>query len=164
MLYLHLTMTLMVYRISVMKNKGQKFILDEICALVEMNKRKVRFYIQKGLVDRPEGTGKGAFYTHTHLEQLLAIRKWKGAGLTLERIQEILGSEKDAYQSDRPLPPPILKKQGSVEVWSHMNVDDGIELHIEPKRAGLSPDQVRVLFREVMNLYKKIREEGPKNV
>ena len=61
-----------------MKNKDQKFILDEICALVEMNKRKVRFYIQKGLVDRPEGTGKGAFYTHVHLEQLLAIRKWKG--------------------------------------------------------------------------------------
>ncbi len=155
-----MTITLLVYSMSVMKNKDQKFILDEICALVEMNKRKVRFYIQKGLVDRPEGTGKGAFYTHAHLEQLLAIRKWKGAGLTLERIQEILGSEKDAYQSDRPLPPPILKKQGSVEVWSHMNVDDGIELHIEPKRAGLSPDQVRVLFREVMNLYKKNKRGG----
>ena len=95
------------------------------------------------------------------MEQLLAIRKWKAAGLSLERIQEILAGEKDAYQSDKPLPPPLSKKQGSVEVWSHMHVDDGIELHIEPKRAGLSPEQVRVLFREVMNLYKKIREEEP---
>jgi len=154
-----LTMTLLVYRISVMKNKAKKFTIDEVCALVEMNKRKVRFYIQKGLVDRPEGIGKGAFYTHTHLEQLLAIRKWKAAGLTLDRIQEIFDSEKGAFQSEKPLPPPILKKQGSVEVWSHLHIDDGVELHIEPGRAGLSPDQVRTLFRKIINVYRTIREK-----
>ena len=58
-------MTLIVYRMSVMKNEDKKFTIDEICALVEMNKRTVRYYIQKGLVDRPEGIGKGAFYSHT---------------------------------------------------------------------------------------------------
>jgi DNA-binding transcriptional MerR regulator len=142
-----------------MKNKIKEFTLNEICALVEMNKRKVRYYIQKGLVNRPEGVGKGAYYTHAHLEQLLSIRKWKAAGLSLDRIQDILAGEKDVYHSDKPIPPPLSKRQGMIEVWSHMHVDDGIELQIEPKRAGLSPDQVRVLFREIMNLYKKIREE-----
>jgi DNA-binding transcriptional MerR regulator len=144
-----------------MKNETQKFTIDEICALVEMNKRTVRYYIQKGLVDRPEGIGKGAFYSHAHLEQLLAIRKWKAAGLSLDRIQDILTGEKDADSSDKPLPPPLSKKQGTVEVWSHMHVGDGIELHIEPKRAGLSPEKVRALFREVLKLYEKIREEEP---
>ncbi len=144
-----------------MKNDDKKFTIDEISALVEMNKRTVRYYIQKGLVDSPEGTGKGAFYSRTQLEQLLAIRKWKDAGLSLERIQDILLSEKDVYRTDKPLPPPLSRKQGTVEVWSHMNVDDGVELHIEPNRAGLSPEQVRVLFREIMNLYKKIREVEP---
>jgi DNA-binding transcriptional MerR regulator len=152
-------MTLKVYSIDVMKNGSKKFTIDEICALVEMNKRTVRYYIQKGLVDRPEGLGKGAFYSHAHLEQLLAIRKWKAAGLSLERIQDILAGEKDGYYNDKPLPPPLPIKQGAVEVWSHLHVGDGIELHIEPKRAGLSPEQVRALFREVMNLYEKIREE-----
>ena len=52
-------------------------------------------------------------------------------------------------------------KNRAVEVWSHMHVGDGIELHIEPRRAGLSPEQVRALFKEVMNLAKKIREEEP---
>ena len=156
-----MTVTLKVYRISVMKNGIKKFSIDEICALVEMNKRTVRYYIQKGLVDRPEGIGKGAFYSHAHLEQLLSIRKWKAAGLSLDRIQDILLGEKDVYHNDKPVPPPLSKKQGTIEVWSHMQVDDGIELHIEPKRARLSPDQVRVLFREVMNLYNKIREEEP---
>ena len=142
-----------------MKNNAQQFTIDAICALVEMNKRTVRYYIQKGLVDRPEGVGKGAYYTHTHLEQLLLIRKWKAAGLSLDRIQDILAGGKDIYHGDRPVPPPLSTKQGTVEVWSHLYVDDGIVLHIEPGRAGLRPDQVRVLFRDVMHLYKKIRGE-----
>jgi DNA-binding transcriptional MerR regulator len=154
-------MTLKMSRIGVMKNEAKKFAIDEICTLVEMNKRTVRYYIQKGLVDRPEGTGKGAFYTHTHLEQLLAIRKWKAAGLSLDRIQEILDGERDADPIAKPVPPPLPKKKGTLEVWSHMFVDDGIELHIEPRRAGLSPEQVRSLFREIMSLYQKIREEEP---
>jgi DNA-binding transcriptional MerR regulator len=152
-------MTLKVYRIGVMKNEIKKFTIDEVCALVEMNKRTVRYYIQKGLVDRPEGVGKGAFYCHAHLEQLLSIRKWKAAGLSLDRIQDILTGEKAGYLSDKPVPPPLSKKQGSVEVWSHMHIGDGIELNIEPRRAGLIPEQVRALFRDVMNLYDKIREE-----
>lgn len=152
-------MTLIVYSIGVMKNGIKKFTIDEICALVEMNKRTVRYYIQKGLVDRPEGVGKGAYYSHTQLEQLLAIRKWKAAGLSLDRIQDILTGEKQGVTGDQLLPPPLHRKQGTVEVWSHMHVGDGIELHIEPKRAGLSPEQVRSLFKEIMNLARKIREE-----
>ena len=142
-----------------MKNNSKTFTIDQICALVEMNKRTVRFYIQKGLVDRPEGIGKGAFYSHSHLEQLLAIRKWKAAGLSLERIEDILAGEKKGTTGNQPLPPPLPKKPGAVEVWSHMHVGDGIELHLEPNRAGLSPEQVRALFQGIMNLAKKIREE-----
>jgi len=146
---------------DVMKNEVRKFTVDEICALVEMSKRTVRYYIQKGLVDRPEGVGKGAFYSHTHLEQLLAIRKWKAAGLSLERIQSILTAEKEGDTGDQLLLPPLPRKQGTVEVWSHMYVGDGIELHIEPRRAGLSPEQIRSLFKEITNLAQEIREEEP---
>ena len=140
-----------------MKNKQGIFSLDELCTLVEMNKRKIRFYIQKGLVERPEGTGKGAYYTHQHLEQLLTIRKWKEAGLSLERIQELLTGGDQLAASDKPIPPFRPKKAGSAEVWSHLYIDDGVELHIEPQRSGLSPEQVRALSRNIMKQYKKIK-------
>jgi len=152
-------MTLIVYSITVMKNSAKKLTIDEICTIVGMSKRTVRYYIQKGLVDRPEGTGKGAFYNQVHLEQLLTIQKWKIAGLSLDRIRKILLGEKESIASNNPLPPPLPKKQGTVEVWSHMHIGDGIEIHIEPKRAGLTPEQVRALFRGAMNLYKKIKKE-----
>jgi DNA-binding transcriptional MerR regulator len=150
-------MTLLVYSKGVMIRQEKRFTIDELCSLAGMNKRKVRYYIQKGLVDRPEGTGKAAYYTRTQLEQLLVIRKWKDAGLSLERIQEILAEHKDTIQPGKPVPPPRLKKQGKIEAWSHLFIDDGVELHLEPNRAGLSPDQVRDLYREVLNLYENIK-------
>jgi DNA-binding transcriptional MerR regulator len=143
-----------------MKNQADRLTLDDICALVEMNKRTIRYYIQKGLVARPEGTGKGAFYGHQHLAQLLAIRKWKAAGVSLERIQDILLGENTAHRNGAPVPPPLARKQGAVEVWSHLLIDDGIELHIEPRRAGLTPEQVRSLFQEITELYRKTRKES----
>jgi DNA-binding transcriptional MerR regulator len=143
-----------------MKSQVKKYMIDELCTFVGMNKRTVRYYIQRGFVDRPEGTGKGAFYTSTHLQQLLSIHKWKNAGLSLERIEELLSIEKSMIQSGKPLPPPRLKKQGEIEVWSHQFIDNGVELHIEPNQAELSPDQVRNLFREVIKLYKTIKKES----
>ena len=144
-----------------MKNKQKIFSLDEICILVEMNKRKIRFYIQKGLVDRPEGTGKGASYSHRHLEQLLTVRKCKEAGVSLERIQELRGDETKAAEAGRrAIPPPRPQKSGSVEVWSHLHIVDGLELHIEPQRSGLRPEQARALCRAVVEQYKKIKAEG----
>ncbi|RME81837.1 MAG: MerR family transcriptional regulator [Zetaproteobacteria bacterium] len=131
----------------------RRFSLDELSALAEMPKRRVRFYIQEGLVDRPYGDSpRTAYYTTRHLEQLLAIRKWQRAGLSLGRIRELLRA------SEEGAPPPKPRGAGEVEVWSHLVVDDGVELHIEPRRAGLSPEQVRRLFREVMRLYREVKE------
>jgi len=133
-----------------MKNEIKTFSLEELCILVEMTKRKIRFYMQKGLVDRPEGTGKGSYYTHRHLEQLLTVRKWKEAGLSLERILELRDAEQSENSSDKPVPPPRSPKPGSIEVWSHLRIADGIELHIEPQRSRLSPEQIRALCRTIM--------------
>ena len=154
-----LTVTLLVLHNDVMKAEGLKFSIDELCALVEMNKRKIRFYIQKGLLDRPEGTGKGAFYTHRHVERLIGIRKWKDAGLSLERIQELFGDKQEDAGTSRPVPPPRPRKAGSIEVWSHLHIADGVELHIEPQRSGLTPEQLRALCRAIMDAYDHLRKE-----
>ena len=151
-----------------MNKTSRKFSLDEICALVEINKRKVRYYIQNNLVDRPMGSGKGAYYTHNHIEQLLTIRKWKNAGLSLDRICEIIDDEKkytiDAERKEKkggkPLPPPRISKEGTIEVWSHLHIADGVELHIEPRSSGLTPEQIRALFSQILKSMKKLQMNG----
>ena len=128
------------------------FTLEDIAALVELPRRTVRYYIQKNLVDRPEGIGKGAYYTQRHVEQLLLVRKWQLAGLSLERIGEVL------KQPATGLLPPTPRRAGTVEVWIHLVVADGVEVTLEPGRAGLSPEQVRAFFRRVSDVYQQIHE------
>ena len=136
-----------------MKNETPRFSLDELCALVALPRRTVRFYMQQGLVERPIGTGRGAHYTPRHVDQLLIVKKWKEAGLSLERIGELVSG------TGTPVPPPPVRP-GQVEVWSRVHIADGVELQIEPKRAGLSPEQLRDLVREIMAAYEHLQEEG----
>jgi DNA-binding transcriptional MerR regulator len=133
-------------------NTPKTFSLEEIAALAELPRRTVRYYIQSGLLDRPQGIGKGAYYTQAHIEQLLIIRKWQLAGLSLERIGEVL-----KQQSGGPLP-PTPRRPGTVEVWSHLVVADGVEITMEPGRAGLSPEQVRTFFRNVTQVYEQLHK------
>jgi len=140
--------------------RERKLTLDELCRLLDLPKRTVRYYIQQGVLDRPEGVSRGAYYTQRHVEQLLAIRKWRRAGLSLERIGELL--ERDGRG---PLPPETPRpKPGEVEVWSRLLVARGVELHLEPRETGFTPEEFKRFARGVMELYRRIvaeREEEP---
>ena len=125
------------------------YSLDELCTLVELPKRTVRYYIQLGLVDRPVGETRAAHYSSRQLEQLLTIRKWSQAGVSLERIRELLTGE-------TPPVPPRPRASGTVEVWSHLVVADGIEITLEPGRAGLTTEQARAFFKGVLALHQNI--------
>jgi len=123
--------------------------LTDLCVLAGLPLRTVRYYIQVGLVDKPEGETRAARYGARHLEQLLLIKKWTAAGVSLERIRELLHGELAPV-------PPRPRAAGSVEVCSHLTVSDGIEVVIEPGRAGLSPEQVRRFIKSVMAAYAAI--------
>ena len=114
--------------------------LAELCVLADTPPRTVRYYVQIGLVDRPLGETRAARYHVRHLEQLLQVRKWSAAGVSLERIRELLHGE----------------AAGTIAVRTHLTVSDGIELSIDPARAGLSPAQVRELTRAVMQAYEAL--------
>jgi DNA-binding transcriptional MerR regulator len=133
------------------------YTLDQIAALSELPRRTVRYYIQSGLIDHPHGIGKGAYYTQHHIEQLLLVRKWQLAGLSLERIGEVL-----KQQASGPLP-PTPRRPGTVEVWSHLVIADGVEITLEPNRAGLSPEQVRAFARGVSQLFESVQASAQEN-
>lgn len=126
--------------------------LADLCVLADLPPRTIRYYVQIGMVDRPEGETRAARYGATHLEQLLLIKKWTAAGLSLDRIRELLRGE--------PAPvSPRARAIGSVEVRSHLMVADGVDLVIEPGRAGLSPEQVRHFIQGVMAVFAQIGGE-----
>ena len=131
----------------------RRFSLEELAALSGIPARTVRYYMQVGLVDRPHGARRGAWYGHGHLEQLLAVRRWQQAGLSLERIRQLAAEQQNGAE-----PPPLPRRAGTLEVWSHIVLDDGVELVVEPGRAGLTPAELRTLAREVVAAMTRLRE------
>lgn len=127
-----------------------RYSIDELSTLAGLTPRTVRYYIAEGLLDRPLGEKRGAYYLQSHLERLLLIRRWSEGGLTLDRIRELLAGAATE-------PPPRKVRAGSVEVWSRVTLADGLELQIEPGRAELSPERVRALVREVTAAYRRVR-------
>jgi DNA-binding transcriptional MerR regulator len=132
------------------------YTLDELAVLAAVKARTVRYYIQIGLLDRPEGETRAAKYGKHHLEQLLEIRKYQEGGLLLDQIRELKEGGAKHLQAIRP------KYAGSVEVWSRVTLADGVELSIEPGRAGLSPEQVRALIKQTLHVMEQLQKEKDK--
>ncbi len=128
------------------------YSLEDLCAATGLPLRTVRYYIQLGLVDRPEGSGRGAFYLPRHRDQLLLVQACQRKGMTLEAIREFVSSP-------QAFVPPPPRQAGEVGVWSHLYVQDGVELLIEPGRAGLAPEQVRALFAGVLELFERVKRK-----
>ena len=133
-------------------NPPPSYPLADLCVLADLPPRTVRYYVQIGLVDRPQGETRAARYGSTHLEQLLLIKKWTAAGVSIERIRELL-------HGGQPPVPPRERAIGSVSVCSHLSVADGIEVVIDPQRAGLSPEAVRQFIKGVMTAFKVAQGE-----
>lgn len=131
----------------------QDFTIDELCTLTALPKRTIRYYIQIGLVERPEGETRGARYHRRHVEQLLSIRHWTEAGLSLERIRTLL--------SGATAPPPPRERAGTVEVWTHFVVAEGVEVKLNPALTHMSPEQTKQFFAAVMTAYRQTTEKDP---
>lgn len=139
-----------------MAHEGDRIGIDELCGLVGMPRRTVRYYIQERLVDRPAGAKRGAYYTKRHVEQLITIRTWQRAGLSLERIRELVSG---GGETSSPLPPPRARRPGDVTLRTHVTLAAGVELVIDPQEAGLGAEAVRAIVRRAASLVEQIRKE-----
>lgn len=125
-----------------------KLSLQQLSDRSELSGRTIRFYIQKGLVPGPEGETRGAFYTESHLAELLRIKTWQETGLSLDAIHDLLQA--------RSTPPVSPVRPGAVEVRSHLMVAEGLELVVAPERSGLTQSELRQLFRQIQDAYQQI--------
>lgn len=129
------------------------FTLDQLCTLAAVPKRTVRYYIQIGLLHRPEGENRGARYLGSHLEALLRIKQLTEAGISLDRIREVLSGEPPAV-------PPRPQAFGAIEVKSHIQIAPGIEIQVSPEQAKATPEQLRALAKEVLAAWNRITKES----
>lgn len=127
--------------------------MKELSALVDMSPRNIRFYIQECIVDKPLGQNRGAYYTDIHLQQLTTVKKYKEAGVSLERIAQIIHEEQSGTHVDYKIKP------GNIEVISRIHLMEGLELTINPERSGLTQAEIRRLSRDILEMLETMKKE-----
>ena len=135
------------------RHSEQHFTADELATLANVPRRTLRYYIQLGLVDRPVGETRAAYYTRQHLKRLLEIREYTDQGFSLERVSELLSRNAEAPSA------ASAPRAGSISVQSHIYLADGVQLVVEPGQARLTPEQLRRFARAAIEAYARIADD-----
>jgi DNA-binding transcriptional MerR regulator len=72
------------------------YTLADLCEVVAVTPRTVRYYVAQGLLASPSGAGPGARYDGGHLARLRLIRRLQREHLPLAEIRRRLGALSDA--------------------------------------------------------------------
>lgn len=69
----------------------RKYSLERLSELTNVLERTIRAYITQGLIPRPVGKGRAAYYTEVHLKRLKVIKQLRDRyGLPLDQIRQYL--------------------------------------------------------------------------
>lgn len=136
-----------------MEQTPPTYTADELATHAGIPRRTIRYYIELGLVDRPIGETRAAYYTWQHLQQLLEVKKYTEQGFSLERVRELLA------QGTEPPAATRATRPGDIAIKSHLILAPGLELVIEPGRASLTPEQLRRLARDTLAAYERALKE-----
>ncbi len=133
-----------------------RYSIGELERSTGIQRRTIHFYVQNGIVDKPEGSKRGSYYTRTHLSQLLMVLKLRERGIGLQGIRQRIQSE------DVSVLPPA-RAPGTIAVYSGLLVADGIEVTVDTERAKLAPEQMRAFFKAVREKYRELAIDTREN-
>lgn len=121
------------------------YSIGELARRGGVSRRTVRYYVQRGLLPSPEGTGRGSRYTERHLRTLIRIRELQEAGVPLAEVRGRL--REPAAPAPAELAAPFALPWST---WTRVVLRDGVELHLKGRRLG--PEQLRDLMRAVHDI------------
>ena len=105
-----------------------KYKVSELAEKAGVTKRTIHYYISKGLLLPPEGTGINSLYNDEHLERILLIKKLQAEYMPLNKIREyILENPKEKVRkSAKEVKAKVINKEER-EVYIRENICDIFE-------------------------------------
>lgn len=124
-----------------------------------LTSRRIRDYVSKGMVSKPEKEGKSVFYTEKHYNEVLHCRKLQQEGLNDQLIKKIIDSNiinEEAY-SDNDLLLQEKAKDTLKDLFSPLSACASVETS---SRSFLDSSHLKS-SSQPMNLIKKYIDEKP---
>ena len=141
-------------------SRPRYFNIEALAEKTGTTRRTIRYYVQRGLIAKPEGGGRGHYYTDEHLDRIKQIQRLSSQGVPLEAIKRLLsgGEETEGAKdevvshmfskAEEPAPPINHKSQ-----WIRINIGADIELTF---RQGALSDEDQRAIQEFIN--RRIKE------
>lgn len=131
-----------------------EYKVSELADKAGVTKRTIHYYISKGLLLPPEGSGVNSLYNNEHLETILLIKKLQAEYMPLNKIREyILENPTEKIQKNAKgikTKIDIDKRQG---IYIRENVYDIFEMHYSEensKRYKHIIDNVKKYVKKMM--------------
>ncbi len=148
--------------------------LTELADRAGVSIRTVRYYIQQGLLPKPEARGPGAHYKEEHLDRLLLIKRLQREHLPLAEIRRVLESsagelpaprtardyirsvlgESTPLYSAAPVEEPVPSPRSQ---WERVTLAPDIELHIRRPLSRAVNKQVERLIDAARDIFEDDR-------
>lgn len=117
-----------------MATQEPRFSMRELVEASGMTERKIRYYIERGLLPGARGRGRSAYYTTDHLRTIERIRGFQELGLSLDEIaSELRSSEVPAVDH---------------ETWLRVRLHADLEVHVRRD----APESVHILVRRFQDV------------
>lgn len=112
---------------------------------LQMDERRIRFYIQQGLIERPASRGRHARYHHRHALQIVNILRWQKEGYSLAKMRDLTREQAPSQQ---------LPLEGEESFL--FTIAEGFIVVASPKASGLSPSLLRGIATRTKRDYEKV--------
>ena len=133
-----------------------EYKVSELAEKAGVTKRTIHYYISKGLLLPPKGSGINSVYDDEHLERILLIKKLQAEYMPLNKIREYIleNPSKKAQENTKEIKKNITRDEGQ-EIYIRENVCDIFEIHYSEKNA----EKYKHIIENVKKYAEKMMED-----
>ena len=134
-----------------------EYKVSELANKAGVTKRTIHYYISKGLLLPPEGSGVNSIYTDEHLNRILLIKKHKAEFMPLNKIRDYIlenPNEKVENAIKKPKEKVIINDDDK-DVYIRENICDIFEMHYSKENA----EKYKHVIENVKKYVEKMMED-----
>lgn len=133
-----------------------EYKVSELADKAGVTKRTIHYYISKGLLLPPEGSGVNSLYNDEHLERILLIKKLQAEYMPLNKIREyILENPTEKVQKKTKEIKIKLTREEGQEIYIRENVCEIFEIHYSEENA----EKYKYIIENVKKYVEKMMED-----
>lgn len=133
-----------------------EYKVSELANKAGVTKRTIHYYISKGLLLPPEGSGVNSLYNDEHLERILLIKKLQAEYMPLNKIREyILENPTEKAQKNAKEIKTKIARDERQEIYIRENICDVFEIHYSEENG----EKYKHIIENVKKYVEKMMED-----